>query len=276
MLNKGFVIVAVKNTSGVDYLRHAAALAASIKKNCKINDVCLITNYRIPQRWQGLFDHVVRIDSQPSEWTQDILSRIYDLSPFHETIHIESDCLVLSNIDHWWAGCQHHDVLFTTKVKTVRGDISAQSYRKHFERSDLPLIYSGLYYFRKSALARSIHFTMSWVVTNWADIRNTVFDPNLNFRMGNDEVAAVALALSNIDELKYTNPDLPYPSMCHMKSKINSWPELDLTKSLGVFLDSDFNLYVNNYLQQGIWHYQQKEFLTDEILNRYVASILPS
>jgi len=274
MTAKGYVIVAVKNTSGINYLRHAAALAASIKRNCKINNICLITNYRIPSQWKKLFDHVIAVDSQPTEWTQDILSKIYDLSPFHETIHIESDCLVQSNIDHWWTGCQFHDILFTTKVKTIRGDFSNQSYRAHFERSDLPLIYSGLYYFRKSPTAKSIHSTMSWVVNNWNGIRNSVFDPNLRFRMGNDEIAAVALSLSNLDESKYTNTNLPYPTMCHMKPKINNLPEIDLTKSMGVFLDENFDLYVNNYLQQGVWHYQQKEFLTDELLERYVASVL--
>ncbi len=273
-MSKGFVIVAVKSTGKINYLRHAVALAASIKKHCTINQVCLITNYRLTEDQARLFDHVVKVKADTTEWTQTVLSKIYDLSPFHETIHIESDCLVQSSLDHWWPGCQYHDVLFTTKVKNIRSEWAKQDYRQHFDRSLLPKVYSGLYYFRKSPLAKKLHTTMAWVVDNWDSLRPVLFDPNVTVPMGNDEVAAISLALLDLDDNQYMNSLLPYPTMCHMKPRINSLPEVNLTRQLGVFLDKDFNLLVGNHLQQGVWHYQNKDFLTDEILERYVASVL--
>lgn len=273
-MSKGFVIVAVKNTSKTNYLRHAMALSASIKKHCTINQTCVITNYRLSKEEKRLFDHVIQIENSVTAWTQNVLSKIYDLSPFHESIHIESDCLVQSSLDHWWSGCQLHDILFTGKIKTFRGEWATSDYRQHFDLSGLPKIYSGLYYFRKSPLAKKLHNTMAWVVNNWEDIRPMLFDPNKNIPMGNDEVAAISIALLNIDENRYLNNLLPYPTMCHMKPKINKWPDVDLTKQIGVYLNESFDLLVGNYRQTGVWHYQNKDFLTDEILNRYVASVL--
>lgn len=273
-MSKGFVIVAVKSTGKVNYLKHAMALSASIKKHCAINQTCLITNYKLTQEQQQLFDHIVQINASATEWTQNILNQIYDLSPFHETIHIESDCLVQSSLDHWWPGCQLHDILFTSKVKTFRGEWATNDYRQHFDLSSLPKVYSGLYYFRKSALAKKLHNVMGWVVNKWEEIRPVLFDPNINIPMGNDEVVAISIALLDLDENQYSNNLLPYPTMCHMKPRINGWPEVDLTKQIGVFLNKDFELLVGNYRQQGVWHYQNKDFLTDEILDRYVASVL--
>ncbi len=274
IMSKGFLIFAVKNTGKVNYLRHAMALSASIKKHCDINQTCLITNYRLTADQKRLFDHVIDIDIVPTSWTQNVLHYAYELSPFHETIHIESDCLVQSSLDHWWTGCQLHDVLFTSRVKDFRGHWATKDYRQHFDLSELPKIYSGLYYFRKSTLAKKLHNTMLWVTNKWDDLRPVIFDPNINVPMANDEIAAISVALLELDENQYQNNLLPYPSMCHNKPRINDWPEIDLTKHIGVFLDQNFNLFVANHLQQGVWHYQNKDFLTDEILNRYVASVL--
>lgn len=274
MNSKGFVIVAVKNTRGTDYVKHAAALSASIKRHCRYNSVCLITDSKVTKSWQPLFDHVITVSNQAAAWTQNVLPRIYQLSPYHETIHIEADCLVQSSLDHWWSGCQKYDILFTARVKDLRGNWSYSDYRSHFDRSDLPKIYTGVYYFRKSTKAKKLHDTMQWVVDNWVNIKDTVFDPNLDTVMGNDEVAAVALALNNDLPESYMNSQMPYPTFCHMKPRINQWAEIDLTKALGVYLDKDWNLTVGTYLQQGVWHYQNKDFLTRDLLDRYVASVL--
>ena len=76
-MSKGYVIVAVKSIGKVDYLRHAMALSASIKKHCAINQTCLVTNYKLTQEQQQLFDHVVQINANATEWTQNILNQIY-------------------------------------------------------------------------------------------------------------------------------------------------------------------------------------------------------
>lgn len=272
-MDKGFVIYALSNNRGVDYQRHAYALALSIKRTQKNNNTCVIVDRPLNKEYAHAFDHIVKIKNDSTDWTQNALHTIYDLSPFHETVHIESDCLLLDSVDHWWTACQYHDILFTTKIKNFRNEIVAPvPYRGHFEKSRLPNVYSGLYYFRKSPMAKKLHTTMSWVTKHWEQVRKTVFDPNQNITMANDEIAAVSIALLDLDE-QVTNVHLSVPIMTHMKPRVNGWGEMPWTANIDAYLDKNFVLRLGSIVQNGVWHYQDKTFLTDEIIEQYVASI---
>ena len=87
-----------------------------------------------------------------------------------------------------------------------------------------------------------------------------------------DEIAAVSIALLDLDE-QVTNRHLSIPCMTHMKPKVNGWAELPWTENIDAYLDNNLVLRVGSIVQNGVWHYQDKAFLTDEIIEQYVASI---
>jgi hypothetical protein len=100
-----------QNTDSVNYLRLAYAQALSIKCTQKIKNYAVIVDQETAQQIQDhhrlVFDHVIvleRDDATAHDWKLANEWQAYDLTPFRETIKLESDILFTRNIDHWWAG----------------------------------------------------------------------------------------------------------------------------------------------------------------------------
>mgnify|MGYP000454046919 CR=1 FL=1 len=88
-----------------DYVQQACVAAMSIKLTNPNSAIALITNDEVPDKYQQLFDHIVAIPfndaSINSEWKVENRWKIYHATPFEETVVIDSDVLILSNLDHW-------------------------------------------------------------------------------------------------------------------------------------------------------------------------------
>ena len=58
------------------------------------------------------------------------------------------------------------------------------------------------------------------------------------------------------------------PSFTHMKPAIQNWDHIPAkwTDVLSSYFDDDCNLFVGNIKQQGLFHYVEEEFLTDDIM----------
>ena len=105
-MSKGYVIVA----SGKEHLRQAYLCALSIKKTQTINQVCLLTESHVPKKYNAVFDYI-----EPIPWnktkdfyvTQDRW-KVYHVTPFKETIVLDSDMIFLSNQDHVWKHMEMH------------------------------------------------------------------------------------------------------------------------------------------------------------------------
>ena len=89
---QGYMIVATGN----EYIECAKCLAGSIKQHNTYNQVCLLTDVLIED---PLFDYV-RIMQNPNANAFANDWQVFNTSPFRETIKLEADCLVTSNIDY--------------------------------------------------------------------------------------------------------------------------------------------------------------------------------
>ena len=61
-----------------------------------------------------------------------------------------------------------------------------------------------------------------------------------------------------------------------MKSRIQGWtePTDSWMQSVAVYFDDDCELKIANYRQQGVFHYTEKDFLTDKIVSKLEALCL--
>lgn len=153
---KGWLIWAY-DVEGDQYLRCATALASSIKATQRTNaEVAVVVNQsvKLSRAQQKLFDHIIPVyTNNPSE----IMSLGYELTPFQETISLEADCLVCSDLSHWWNALGQTDALFPGQVLDVRGQrITNSCYRNGFEKHGLADIWSGMFYWQKSSAASDI------------------------------------------------------------------------------------------------------------------------
>ena len=61
-----------------------------------------------------------------------------------------------------------------------------------------------------------------------------------------------------------------------MKKHLQGWQNLRSTwlRQVGVYLTHDLDLLIGNYLQTGIFHYVDNNFVTDDIIKAYEDKVL--
>ena len=148
-MNKGYLIF-VQAGEQKDYLSQAIALSQSIKIFNKINNVTLMTNCVLTSEQRKYFDKIIGIpgtdEADTQDWKIQNRHKIYEASPYAETIVLDSDMLCLDSIDYWWNILGNTDLYFTNEVKNYLGEKAKTNilYRKTFIKNNLPNIYLSL------------------------------------------------------------------------------------------------------------------------------------
>ena len=269
-MDKGYYIFA----QGKNYIRQAYALALSIKNTQTINSVCVAVDQNdiVPDEYKQIFDHVVSVKNvglkhpMANEW------QIWDLTPYKETIHVEADMIFTSNIDWWWQDLQHHDLFFTSRVKDYRGNIvKSNYYRKHFDKKGLPKLYNGCYYFKYSETAHNFFKKAKEVSARYKWYAEYFFAGTWYPETPTtDEIFGITAYLLDLDNIVY-NRTYAVPHFTHMKTKLQDWKEVEVPDSnwlrcLPVNL-SKKGLSVGGFQQTGLFHYQNKLFLNDKMID---------
>jgi hypothetical protein len=170
-MSKGFVVLA-KNTADTDYVKQAYVLALSILATQTETAISIVTNDNVPEEYQEVFDQIIPIpweDQVSSRYVAEHRWKIYHVTPYDETIVLDTDMIFLQDINDWWWYCQDHELLFCTSALNYKGDVIENSiYRKTFIQNNLPSPYFALHYFKKSERAEYFYKTLEFVVNNWA------------------------------------------------------------------------------------------------------------
>jgi hypothetical protein len=269
-MSKGFCLLA-QNNSKTNYIRQAYALALSLHKYNKDQKISLITNDTVPTEWQSVFDQIIPIpwtdSAEDSDWKIQNRWKVYHASPYDETIVLEADMLILSNITHWWNELAKRELFFVSNVRTYRDElVTSNYYRKTFVANNLPNLYSALHYFKKGDTAKQFYDLLEVVVNNWALFYTKYATEEYQNWCSIDVCAAVASKILG-NETEITDPN-SYITFTHMKPRVQGWysvPER-WTKVLGRYYRDDGTLLLGNYLQTKVLHYVEDEFLTDEII----------
>lgn len=262
--------------SSHDYVKQAYLCALSIRATNPNSKICLITDAKLDEKTASVFDDVVDIpwDDQAasSDWKVENRWKIYHATPYNETIVLDTDMLVLDNIEHWWNSLQKKDVYFTTNVLTYRGNpVTSVYYRKAFKNHELPNLYAGFHYFKKGDKAHEFFKWLELVMNNW-ELFYGQYAGGKYFQKWPSVDVSAAIVAKILGVEKEVTSNTSFPNFVHMKTRCQEW-KIFVTErwqdKVKVYLDRNLNLTVGNYKQNGIFHYTEKDFVTDEIIDIY-------
>jgi hypothetical protein len=272
---QGFVTFA-QNTAEVDYLELAYLQALNVKATQQNNQYAVIvdaaTKELINERHRNVFDYIIDISRDyndpastrkfSNEW------QVFYLTPFKETIKLESDLLFTRSIDHWWTAFRLKNVCLSTGAKNVLGlNATIRKYRELFDSNNLPDVYNGLMYFRFSLEAKQFFEAARYIQDNWgncvrANLKNCVED-------GPSTDVLYALAAVMVGEETCTMPSMDFINFVHMKSGFNGWSDShSWVDTVMNERDGDI-IRINNLNQYYPVHYHDKNYATDELIKYY-------
>jgi hypothetical protein len=263
-MTRGYLVMAQGN-----YTHLAEHLARSIwSTQSEIKNISVITDGDCNKQ---LFDQVIAVPDQDlakdSDWKIHNRCRFYDLSPYDETVILDADMLFLTDVSYWWNSMSRYELLLTNKVMTYRNHLVQDNYyRKTFQDNNLPNVYSAFVYFKKTPLVETFFDLTKSIITNW-DTWTLKYTPNSRQTFPSMDVAA-AIAIKILGIEHEVTSCRNYPTFTHMKSHCQGWRRStsDWQSTLPVYATSD-NIRLGSFLQSGILHYVNKDFVDNKILS---------
>lgn len=261
-MNRGFVILA-QNTSKVNYVKCAEALAHSIKSCMPESSITLITD---DVKTSHYFDSVVALphgdQDKDGEWKLINDWQVYEASPYEYTIKLEADMYIPRSIDFWWDVLKNHDLVVSTNIRNFKQEISdIRAYRRFIDDNKLPDCYNAITYFKKSETAEKFFKIVKDIFENWNDYRS-ILKCNQDEPVTTDWAYALASHIIGVE--KTTLPEFKEMSMIHMKQFINGMPTEKWTDTL-VYEILSHTLRINTVPQFYPFHYHVKYF-SDKIM----------
>lgn len=210
-MTRGVLIFAFNNDK-IDYVSMAAWAARRVQRWLNL-PVSLVTD--CPVIDNNVFDKVLVV--QPREattrWFDDLASNVewfngnridaYTLTPYEQTIVLDSDYIVASN---------QLNLLFDTTQNFLchrqAVDVTGQNYYGNnlFGKFEMPMSWATVMYFRRSTEAQSIFDMLVRIRENWAHYRNLYGITNPTYR--ND--FAVSIALNVVYGHRAQWPSIPW------------------------------------------------------------------
>lgn len=284
---KGYIVIA-QNTAETNYLRQAYALALNLKlTQSTVNKltVCVDaqTRKRITPKHRRVFDQIVDIPwedcaQDEPEWKIHNKWKYYFMSPYDETVILDTDMLFPTDVSDWWPILAQRDVWATTQVRTYRGDIvRGDYYRTHFVANNLPNVYTAFCYFRKSQLASDLFQMTEVIFQHWQRFFFKYMPEGKPDYLSGDVAFALAMQLLGIEhECTCENLDA-VPTFVHMKSHVQNIRGINIhdqwTNSLPTYYRSYDNFKIGNFQQLLPFHYVQKDWLTDNMIKQMEDSL---
>lgn len=276
-MSKGFLIYA-HDSNLKKYTKCAYALALSIKKHVPNASISLVTNNDLPKKYSIVFDNII-----PVPWKNFDLNstykvedrwKLYHCSPYDETILMDADMLVLSDIGYWWDYLNQYSLFFVSEVKDYRNkNITSRYYRRAFDANQLPNFYSGITYFKKQEFSKDFFKWVEDISNNWELFYGKYVSVNYPKMPSMDVNVSLASKILNCeDNVSHKNAPVTFT---HMKPMIQNWENTtdSWQDSIGSYFNSRCELKIGNYQQYGVFHYTEYSFLTDYMISQLEQSL---
>lgn len=263
----GYTLFAIGET----YLKITFALALSIKKTQKDNPkICVITNCQVPKEFKFVFDDVIYYTPKSeNRFLGYDRAFIYDLSPYDETVHIESDSLVFDDLSHWWNIFRNNEcyLKFARQMIGVDGNPIRHekhpTHRLHCKINELPSdLRCAIFWFRKNEKTK-ILFDEVKNIYRYADTYLQKHSPHITFDLSSfDNLITLASVETKLyDEIVDRENIIKF---CHAKKETciegydlqNSWFE-----NLFWEFDKFGNLKIDGCRQKYVFHYYRKDWI---------------
>ncbi len=270
---QGFLTIA--QNSDIDYLRLAYVQAMSIKLSIPDSLYAVIvdkeTEKQITEQQRRVFDYVIKLDddyAKDDNWKLSNEWQVFYLTPFKETIKLESDLIFTRSIAHWWHTFRLRDIVLSQGCRDYLQNLSAcREYRRLFDDNELPDVYNGLMYFRYSPDAAEFFWWAREIFENWTYVRDNLLTNCRDDAPTTDVVYALAAKLIGVE--RCTLPGVDYVNFVHMKSAVNKFSQTVPWTEL-VVCETDLPMVrINNINQYHPLHYYEKSWITDELIKEY-------
>lgn len=168
---QGYVTIALDKQKYVDM---AVNLAKSIRYFDPTRPVCLIYNERVdlPEGVLSVFDDTVLLQSDDDYIGCMNKIRIYDVSPYEETMYIDADCLLAKDdMDRHWQNASKR-YFGMTGDKSTKGQWNALSIAdvcREFAIQYIVRMNSGVFYFKKCQEAEAFFLRLKVLYENYRD-----------------------------------------------------------------------------------------------------------
>ena len=270
LVSKGFLVLA-QNTDAVDYIQQAYALALSIKMSQITNNISLVTNDVVPEEYASVFDNIIPIpfgdSSTPSIYRAENRWKLYHVTPYDETIVLDTDMLLLEDISSWWKYCENYDIRFCNRIKNYKLETIVDTvHRKSFISNNLSSPYHALHYFKKNTFSLEFYKTLEFVCNNWEWCWGKFAPQNYQDWLSMDLAVAITIEILGVHEqvLDSRNP----MEFIHMKSAIQGWNNSESNWQKSVLYNFNGTLTVGNILQHKLFHYVEKDFISDGLIKK--------
>lgn len=270
MNSKGFVIFA----EGEQYLEQAYLCALSLYATENSFPVSVVTNQSTNHKHGQVFDKIIEIPwytQAKSSLKSENRWKIYHATPYDETIVLDSDILVLQNLDYLWKSFSNYKIYYPTRVFTYRYEpVTSDYYRKVFSTNNLPNLYNCLHYFRKSDFAKEFFAWVELITNNWELFYGHYCSEYYPKEPSMDVTTAIAAKILDCDN-SISNSFSDIVQIVHMKSQIQNWktPSSRWQDRVGVYLNEDTQLKIGNFQQNTVFHYTENDFLTEDKIRKY-------
>ena len=194
-MSQGYLIYAYNN-SNIDYGTIALCNSLLIKKNCKVNNVALVTSSWTIKYLEKLYtkrfikkvwDHIIirdidttnaderrfmdtRYTKFHSKYFNSNRASAYDFSPFDETILLDADYLMLDNsMDFAWNS--YEDFMCNNRTIDLNHTTDTRGFEERFNDMSIPLYWATAVYFQKTEKAKVIFDQITFVKENYESCR---------------------------------------------------------------------------------------------------------
>lgn len=280
-MSRGYLVIA-QNTDTVDYLRQAYALAMNLKitqTGVSNLSVCVDANTKqqITHKHLEVFDHVIDIPwadhAKESEWKIENKWKYLYMTPYNETVILDTDMIFPTDISYWWDIMSQQDVWATTNVRDFRGElVTSNYYRDTFEKNNLPNVYTAFMYFKKSELASELFAMTEIIFQHWQRMYYKYLPNGKPDHLSGDVAFALAMQLLGVEHLCTRDHNQSLPTFTHMKTHVQNIDRVVLednwTESLPTYFKSYKDFKVGNFQQTLPFHYVDKTWLTDKVLEQ--------
>ncbi len=194
MPSRGVLTIAFGHRS---YIAMAKSLGQSLKLHAPALATAIVTDSDDPDLGK-FFTHIV---PYRSEFGSDVRQKLYlpQYTPFEETLFIDSDSLVLTNLDSFWKAFEgkYFGVPGWRVLRKGEQDpyVDVDFILKHFALDKLPKFNGGAYYFTRSAAANRFFETVEQVLADYKALR---FPDFRNDGPNDEAIFAVAMALHGL------------------------------------------------------------------------------
>jgi hypothetical protein len=173
--------------------------------------------------------------------------------------------LMLEDISTWWEQCSNYDVNYCSRIKNYKLEPVVDTvYRKVFIENQLTSPYNALHYFKKNDRAHEFYRCLEFVCNNWEECYS-IFAPELYENvLSMDLAVAITIELSGIYAVDALSP----LEFIHMRPALQGWPlpPVSWQKTVRSVINSKGQLTVGNIKQSRVFHYIEKDFMTDNII----------